>query len=252
MNHTFTVCAYKESPFLLDCLASLKSQSVPSKIILCTSTPSQFLENIAKENKIELKINPKQAGIASDWNFALRQANTQYVTLAHQDDVYFPEFAEQTVNSLDKHADSLIAYTNYHEIVHTDTKIFTRRYSLNFMIKLLLNLTTNKNNRIKFGNPIGCPSVTYNLANIGDFSFSSEFSINMDWDAWYRLSKSPGSFVWVNQALMAHRIHIDSETSRGLAQNRRQEEDIIMFMKLWNEPTARALGQLYAISYKNN
>ena len=35
-DHTFVICAYKESPFLEDCILSLKKQSIRSHIILVT------------------------------------------------------------------------------------------------------------------------------------------------------------------------------------------------------------------------
>ena len=35
-KHTFTVCAYKESPYLEECVQSLINQTVKSKIIICT------------------------------------------------------------------------------------------------------------------------------------------------------------------------------------------------------------------------
>ena len=56
MSHTFAICAYKDSPYLDACIHSLKRQSVKSKIILCTSTPSPFLEAMAKIHDIPLYV----------------------------------------------------------------------------------------------------------------------------------------------------------------------------------------------------
>jgi cellulose synthase/poly-beta-1,6-N-acetylglucosamine synthase-like glycosyltransferase len=259
--HSFAICAYKQSPYLQSCIDSLKTQISHSKIMLCTSTPSKFLENCAKKNNLEYRVNPKKEGIAGDWNFALKQAETKYVTLAHQDDIYFPDFSKQAMRALEQHHDSLIAYTNYNEIVHKNDSSFIRKNSLNFYVKNIINYTSylgkdsvrkNKTGLLKFGSPIGCPSVTYNLSNLKNFSFSTAFSINMDWFAWHQLSKQKGSFVWINKPLMSHRIHIDSETSQGLAQNRRQLEDKLMFSKFWPPLIATALSRVYAISYRNN
>ena len=47
-DHTFAVCAYKESPYLESCIKSLISQTVKSNIIVCTSTPCEFIENMAR------------------------------------------------------------------------------------------------------------------------------------------------------------------------------------------------------------
>ena len=38
-KHSFAVMAYKNSPYLADCLDSLKSQTVRREIYITTSTP---------------------------------------------------------------------------------------------------------------------------------------------------------------------------------------------------------------------
>ena len=48
-NHTFVICAYKESPYLEACIRSLKKQTVASAICLATSTPSDYLKNICEK-----------------------------------------------------------------------------------------------------------------------------------------------------------------------------------------------------------
>ena len=55
MNHTFAICAYKESAYLEKCIKSLKNQTIKSNIILVTSTPNDFLEEISKINVDKIK-----------------------------------------------------------------------------------------------------------------------------------------------------------------------------------------------------
>lgn len=50
-NHTFAICAYKESPFLEECIQSLLGQTIPSTIIIVTSTDNAYIQNMA-ENTI--------------------------------------------------------------------------------------------------------------------------------------------------------------------------------------------------------
>ena len=45
--HTFAVCAYKESPFLEECICSLLAQTVPADIVIATSTPNDYIDQIA-------------------------------------------------------------------------------------------------------------------------------------------------------------------------------------------------------------
>ena len=88
MNHTFAICAYKESEYLEKCIKSLENQTVLSEIIMVTHTPSDFLKNIAEKHNIPLYINEGEGGITQDWNFALSKVKTKYATVTHQDDVY--------------------------------------------------------------------------------------------------------------------------------------------------------------------
>ena len=49
MKHTFVICAYKESPYLESCIKSLKAQIVKSDIKIATSTPNDYIYNVAKK-----------------------------------------------------------------------------------------------------------------------------------------------------------------------------------------------------------
>ena len=85
-----------------------------------------------------------------------------------------------------------------------------------------------------------------------DFQFSGVFSINMDWDAWYRMANRKGRFVYESQSLLKHRIHLDSATTQGLQDNARQDEDLIMFKRFWPVFIAKFLAKIYALSYNSN
>ena len=116
MKHTFVICAYKESKFLEECIISLKKQSIKSEILIATSTPNKYIEDIAKKYGIEIFINNGQKGITQDWNFGLDKVRTRYATVAHQDDVYESSYAEKIINEMEKHNNSIIAFSDYSEL----------------------------------------------------------------------------------------------------------------------------------------
>ena len=91
-NHTFVVCAYKEEKNLDECVKSLVNQTCKSKVKIATSTPNDFIKKIAKKYNVELCINEEKSSHLKDFWFAYKQATTKYVTLCHQDDVYYPKF----------------------------------------------------------------------------------------------------------------------------------------------------------------
>ena len=115
-NHTFVVCAYKQSEYLEECIQSLKKQNVQSNIIISTSTPNEYITNIAKKYDLPVYINEGEKGIGKDWNFGISKIETDYVTIAHQDDVYKPNYLEEIVNNIEKGNDFVIAFTDYREI----------------------------------------------------------------------------------------------------------------------------------------
>ena len=55
-------------------MESLRLQEHPSPLLLCTATPSPYLENMAREYGATYCVNPHAPGIGSDWNFAMEQA----------------------------------------------------------------------------------------------------------------------------------------------------------------------------------
>ena len=42
-QHTYSICAYKESKYLEECVLSIINQSMKSNILMVTSTPKRYL-----------------------------------------------------------------------------------------------------------------------------------------------------------------------------------------------------------------
>lgn len=260
MTHSFVVLAHGESPYISSCLDSLCLQSYPSQILISTSTPSQYVSDIANQYKVKLLINTKRSGIAGDWNFALKNAQADVVTLAHQDDVYLPDYSQEVMRRLMQKLTASLAFTDYVEI---DAKGEERIRNLTLTVKDILRAVAygfsnsisskwQKDNLLRFGNSIPCPSVSLNLRRIGNFKFSSDYKINMDWDAWERLARNPGSFEIIKKRLVKHRIHQESATSSGLQSKSRQQEDRVLFNRFWPKPIAVLLASFYTMSYNSN
>lgn len=257
--HSFAVLAYSDSPYLAACLESLKNQTVTSDIYISTSTPSEHIIALAKKYGVDLLITETGKGIAHDWNFSLQQAKTKYVTLAHQDDLYLPDYTASCISKAEQLKDNLICFTNYAEIVaeleRSDTALLLIKRLLlwvNMPLKKNISSTSRKKVLCALGSPVATPSVMYNLENLSSFQFSPEFSVSIDWEAWYRMAGLKGRFVYLNQVLVQHRIHVNSATTFRLKENKRANEDLKMFKRYWPDFIARLLAWLYAKSYKSN
>ena len=52
--------------------------------------------------------------------------------------------------------------------------------------------------------------------------------------------------------MMYHRIHEESETSAIIHDNKRSDEDVLMYQKFWPSPIVKLLVKLYASGQKSN
>ena len=53
-DHTFVVCAYQASPFLEACIRSCMQQEVPTRVMIATSTPNDWIRSIADKYQLPL------------------------------------------------------------------------------------------------------------------------------------------------------------------------------------------------------
>lgn len=259
-THAFAIPAYGHSPYLADCVASIRAQIEPcERIYLCTSTPSDALRELAAREGLIYRVNTQRQGIGRDWNFALEAAEADWVTLAHQDDLYDSRYVQRIRECLTLEPRASFAFTDFIEF---DAR-GQRPVNINVRIKRLLarsafrgrsaiHAPRDKRQLLRWGNPVCCPSVTLNRAAWPDFRFAEDWGINLDWDAWDRLSRLDAPIVWEPTPLVVHRVHDQSETTRGIADTRRLQEDRAMFGRYWSPVMAQLISRIYRASYAAN
>lgn len=257
-KHTFVICAYNESPYLEECVKSVVVQNDYSEIILSTSTPNEYIKNLCIKYSISMYVNTEKCGITQDWEYAVGQTSTPIVTIAHQDDVYYADYSETIVEEYHRRKKPLIFFSDYDEIrngvyIKCNKLLGIKRIMLlPLQIKPFQQMKWIRRRILSFGSPICCPSVAYVPNNLPHPLFLNHFHTNEDWEAWERFSGMDGEFVYIHRPLMAHRIHVDSETSLRIDEGGRSEEDYEMYLKFWPKPIARLLTKLYKASEKSN
>lgn len=257
-EHTFVICAYKESDYLEDCIKSLKKQTIKSDILMATSTPNEFIRDLAEKYQIPLFVNEGEKGIAGDWNFAYHQAATPYVTLAHQDDIYQKEYAARVRSMVEKCRTPLIFFCNYYELrgkklVKDNSLLKVKRYlAFPLSLKAAGKSRMVRRRLLGLGNYICCPSVTYAKENLPKTLFKTGFRSNVDWEAWEEISRLDGSFLYDRAFLMAHRIHGGSETTAVIEETGRAGEDYEMLCRFWPKSIAGIIERAYKQGEKSN
>lgn len=258
-KHTFVVLAYKESEYLEECIKSVVNQSVKTNVVIATSTPNNYIKKLAEKYKLQIIENKGEKGLANDFNFALNCVDSELVTISHQDDIYEVDYAKRVLEAYNKHIDASIFYTDYFELRNSE-KIYN---NTNLKIKKILLFLTKfrsiskfkfiKRSTIRFGNAICCPSVTFCKNIIKENKiFDSHFTCDMDWDAWEKISKLDGRFIYINEPLMGHRVHDESETTKIINSGVRTKEDFEMYCKFWPRFIARIFNKFYKNSEKSN
>ena len=216
-EHTYVVCAYGKSAYLQECIDSLLRQSKKSNIIMVSSTPSDFLDNISKKYGISLYINEGQKGIAGDWNFGLSMVKTPIATIAHQDDVYEPWYTEKVLQYINESKRPLIFFSDYGEIRNgikeKNNKLLIIKRLMLFPLRLnkMSSSIFVRRRILSFGSPISCPTVSYFLPNLQSKIFESHYKSDLDWQAWEKISRYNGEFLFAINFFLKNELASDSD-----------------------------------------
>lgn len=254
----FVICAYKEVHYLEECVKSLLNQTIKCKVVVSTSTPNDYIKNVAKKYDIPLKINPEVKGNFSDFCFAYAQADTKYVTLCHQDDEYLPNFAETMLKYMKSEKNPIIAFSNYYDIkngqIIKDSKLLKTKRKMNYLLsfKMFRNSKFIRNRILSIGNPICAPTVTYNKEIVKRPVEDCPLPTCHDWYSWIELAKLKGAFIYVKEVLLLRRIHEQSTMTEVIANNDKNISDYEIYRKFWPKPIAKFILKVYAKSEKSN
>jgi glycosyltransferase involved in cell wall biosynthesis len=264
-KHIFAVCAYKESEYLENCVRSLVDQSVRSDIIICTSTPNDYIYDIAKKYDINVFVRDGESDIRDDWNFAYNTANASYVTVAHQDDEYDRDYVKCLIRAVNRfrrknkvsnnERDFIMFLTDYYPIKNGQRG----PRDINCRIRRLLRTPLRcmalakkkfvRRSVLALGNSIVCPSVTYNKDKLGDNVFTSDMKFNIDWDTFYKLANVDGAFLYDARVLTYYRVHDGATSKEFIVNHRREIEDMAMFRKFWSKPVVKLIMVFYKKAY---
>lgn len=283
MMHTFAICAYQESPYLERAIQSVLNQAVSTKVILCTSTPNEYIEKLAEKYHIPVYVREGKSDIQDDWNFAYQMADTEYVTIAHQDDIYRENYTKELLDAFQKYPDTILAMTDYkiinqEDAVRGDVSLLIKQIlKLPLRIPFLANKRWVKLRVQSLGNAICCPSVCYHKSLIQKqrteevFAktdsahreaykkekgadaplFQSNMKYALDWDGFYALAHLKGRFTYVAKELFYYRMHDGTTTQKCLKNNQKSEEEIQMFRKFWPKWVVRMIMKAYKLSYRS-
>jgi glycosyltransferase involved in cell wall biosynthesis len=254
-NHTFVVCAYKESPYLEECVSSLVEQSVATNILIATSTPCEYIQKIADRYGLPVYVRDGKSDIRDDWNFAYDLAETDWVTIAHQDDRYDRNYVKAFLKTVQQFEHPICFLTDYIPIkngkigprdVNSKIRRFLRKP---LKRKSLAGKRFWKRAVLSLGNTICCPAVTYNKSVLGASFFTSELKFNIDWDTFLKLADTDGAMAYVDKPLTFYRVHDGATSKEFIVNHTRELDDRAMFEKFWPKWMVRIIMLFYKKAY---
>ncbi len=278
--HAFVICAYGDSPYLESCVRSLKGQTVQSDILCVTSTPSAYIDGIMARYGIPVTVRNGKSDIQDDWNFALAQAEADFVTIAHQDDLYARRYVEELRNAYEKWPDMTLFMTDAVTVRHDAPAPAAQTgesdgcasgpcvpdrpgrlvyFSTKNLVKKILRTPLRlhaladrewvKMSALRLGNPVMCPSCAYRKGWLPDPVFHSECRFALDWDCLVDLARWPGRFICIEKPLLFYRVHDGAETKACIENHLRETEERRMFLRFWPEKMADLLMHFYKRAY---
>ncbi len=253
--HTFVICAYQESPYLEACIRSLKSQTVGSTVICTTSTPSRYLSRLLETYGIPLYVRQGESDIQADWNFAVSKADSRFVTIAHQDDMYGRHYVEELKKAYEKWPDMTVFMSDAvivkeHRLQQWSVmELVKKGLRLPLRLRALADRPFVKTSVLMLGNPVMCPSCAYQKEALGEPLFHSHFRFALDWDCMTRLARRQGRFICVERPLLYYRVHDGASTKACIMDHRREREERQMFERFWPRPMVDLLMRFYRKAY---
>ncbi|MDO4960768.1 MAG: glycosyltransferase family A protein [Eubacteriales bacterium] len=261
MKHTFAISAYGESPYLEQCIRSVREQSALDPVIICTSTPNELIRGLSEKYGLELYIRDGASSLKDDWNFAVQTAvemtGAELVTVTHQDDVYHADYARALKKALKVYPDTSVFFTRYRTIDEAGNELRTKAESVKRLLRLPLRLRRISDREfikrlpLIFGNGIGCPTCTYNISLTGLPVFQNDHSFVIDWRTLLRLSSMPGRFVCIEKELVDYRVHQNAETRKNIDNHNREKEEAEVFASIWPGPIVSLLMHFYKKAYRD-
>lgn len=232
MKHTFVILAYNISDDLEECIKSVINQSVKSNIVIATSTPNDYIIDLASEYSLGVMINKEKSNKGRDYNFAINSFDTPLVTIAHQDDLYDRNYVKEIKRCYKKNKEATIIFTDNYEI-HKDKKIkkskklFWIRYHLwPLNLSFFQNKKYFKLRSLRHDKYICTSSITFVKKNIDGNIFPTNLKFDNDWQGLIDLARKDTRFVYLRKKLVGYRVDEKEENKTKL----KEDEKILKSM----------------------
>ena len=257
-NHMWVITAHGNSPFLEECICSIKKQRLSTPVAISTATENEHILSLGKKYSIPVYVKAGKDELRENWNYAYNLANTEWVTLAHQDDIYEDTYTEELYHYTQSEKNALIFFCEYEPFGGASLGARRNRdiqciIKWPLRIKSFSSISLFKKLTVSLGNAICCPSVSYNKEMLGKdiFLYGDDDKIknNVDWELFIILTKKIGKFLYSPKRLCRYRIHDGQTTDEYMRSSVREIEDRYCFGQMWPKIVVDILMHFYKRAY---
>ena len=143
---SIAIATYNGEKFLADLLDSLYAQTYKNvEVIACDDASSdqtvQILQHYHLKYGLNYWVNKKNLGFVKNFEQSIGLCSGEYIALADQDDIWFPEKIEQLLQHIGQksliHSDAVLTDINNHKIADSFTRFAKKQVQINLTNKLL-------------------------------------------------------------------------------------------------------------------
>ena len=220
---------YEPGPYLLETLASVLAQDPGPEcmeiVVVDDASPrTDVAALIASANlatRVSVRRNPRNLGLAGNWNACIAHASGELIHLLHQDDLVLPGFYARLANGFDADPRVGMAFSRYRFVDEHGGE--TQRSELE---RRRPGIAANWLARITERNRLQCPACIVKRSvydTVG--AYRTDLKYALDWEMWVRIAaRYP---VWFEPAMLAsYRRHPQNASARLTSQKATHADEL--------------------------
>ena len=243
---TIVVPVWNGARHLREALESLRG----NRIVCVDDASTDDSIDVARAAGAEVVRNDHHLGLAENWNRCVELVATPFFVIAHQDDVYEPDFARTMLALLDAHPRAFIAHCKTTAIDDTGRAISTpaARYKESLWPRHDPYEEGGEAalRRLARGNFIVAPSVVFRTEAVRAIGGFSPLDFVPDWEYWLRGVLAGWTIAGTQRRLVRFRRHAATATRALERTLDRYREEIAL--QQWIEREARLPAQYATVT----
>lgn len=201
---TIIVPTYNRATTLARTLASLAPQREHGRIVVLDDASTDDTAEVCRPygDLIDYRRNPQRLGLFGNWNQGVRVAETPYVAIYHDDDLYEPHIVERSVSALEERPNATFVHTGCLYIDDEDRVVGEHRAAWPPVTE---GEAFRRTLAGRFSSPVAAPSAMLRReAVLAVGGFDERLRVSSDLTMWMALARL-GDVAYLAEPLMRFR-----------------------------------------------